>query len=117
VNVIITRLAHDARPRANQQYYSKLNTPSIGSVYVHVNTGVCSNNTNKMHRIKGNNDGPNGRNESYEYKGRTYPRLEMVRRVKNDLHPQNTTVRINGREYVKDKPDSSKSDNVNRKRL
>lgn len=65
-------------------------------------------------RIKGNNDGPNGRNESYTWNGKTFTRTQMVRRVKGGLHPQNTVVKINGREYVKDKPDRSKTDNVNR---
>ena len=65
-------------------------------------------------RIKGNNDGPNGRNESYKFKGRNYKRIDMVKRVEKGLHPENTVVKINNRKYVKDKPDSSMKDNVNR---
>lgn len=65
-------------------------------------------------RIKGNNDGPNGRNESYTYKGKTYTRTQMVKRVEQGLHQENTVVTIKGKKYVKDKPDQSKKDNVNR---
>lgn len=73
---------------------------------------------NKMQsRIKGNNDGPGGRNESYLYKGRNFTRPEMVRRVKIGLHPENIVTKINRREYVKDKPDHTKRDNVNRGRV
>ncbi|MCB9811190.1 DUF3892 domain-containing protein [Candidatus Nomurabacteria bacterium] len=65
-------------------------------------------------RIRGNRDGLNRRNESYNFKGRNYSRSKMVKRVERGLHPENMVVKINNRKYVKDKPDSSKRDNVNR---
>ena len=69
-----------------------------------------------MSKIKGNNDGPNGRNESYKIGARNaVPRLQAVKEVKQGLHPGSHVVKINNREYVRDNPDSSKKDNVNRK--
>lgn len=68
-----------------------------------------------MSKIKGNNDGPNGRNESYKIGSRKeVPRTEAVREVKGGKHPDSHIVKINGREYVRDNPDVSKKDNVNR---
>lgn len=68
-----------------------------------------------MSKIKGNNDGPNGRNESYTIGSRTsVPRTEAVREVKAGKHPDSHVVKINDREYVRDNPDDSKKDNVNR---
>lgn len=68
-----------------------------------------------MGKIIGNNDGPNGRNESYQIGSRKHvPRTQAVREVDQGLHPGNHTVTINGRKYVRDNPDESKRDNVNR---
>ncbi len=68
-----------------------------------------------MTKIIGNNDGPGGRNESYKIGGRkNVSRSQAVREVKQGKHPGAHTVRINGREYVRDNPDGSKKDNVNR---
>lgn len=70
-----------------------------------------------MTKIKGNNDGPGGRNESYQIGNRKeVPRAEAVREVKAGKHPDAHVVRINNREYVRDNPDHSKNDNVNRGR-
>jgi hypothetical protein len=67
-----------------------------------------------MAKIKGNRDGDGGRNESYKIGSRpNVPRRQAVREVKNGLHPGYHTLRINGREYVRDNPDNSKKDNVN----
>jgi len=67
-----------------------------------------------MGRIRGNNDGPNGRNESYRIGSRPHvPRPQAVREVKAGKHPGNHVVKINGREYVRDNPDASTKDNVN----
>lgn len=69
-----------------------------------------------MTKIKGNNDGPGGRNETYKIGSRqAVPRTEAVREVKAGKHPDTHVVKINGREYVRDNPDSSTKDNVNRK--
>jgi hypothetical protein len=69
-----------------------------------------------MTRIVGNNDGPNGRNESYRIGSRNHvPRLQAVKEVKQEKHPDAHIVKINGREYVRDNPDHSKKDNVNRR--
>lgn len=68
-----------------------------------------------MTNIVGNNDGPNRRNESYKIGSRmSVPRRQAVREVKHGQHPGAHVVKINGREYVRDNPDSSTSDNVNR---
>lgn len=69
-----------------------------------------------MTRIRGNNDGPGGRNESYRIGSRTHvSRPQAVSEVKAGLHPGAHIVKINGREYVRDNPDSSTRDNVNQK--
>lgn len=68
-----------------------------------------------MARIIGNNDGPNGRNESYKIGNRpNVQRKEAVEEVKQGKHPDSHVVKVNKREYVRDNPDSSKRDNVNR---
>lgn len=68
-----------------------------------------------MTKIIGNNDGPGGRNKTYKIGKRPQvSRLQAVKEVKQGQHPGAHTVKINGREYVRDNPDSSKKDNVNR---
>lgn len=68
-----------------------------------------------MTKIIGNNDGPGGRNESYQIgKRKAVPRAQAVKEVKAGKHPDAHIVKVNGREYVRDNPDSSKADNVNR---
>lgn len=67
-----------------------------------------------MARIKGRNDGPNGRNEHYDVGSRTnIPRRKMVQEVKDGKFPNNHVVEINGQKYVRDNPDGTKRDNVN----
>lgn len=71
-----------------------------------------------MTKIKRNNDGPGGRNEYYKNGSRKQvPRTQVVREVEPGDYPSAYTVKINGRKYVRDNPDSSKRDNVNRGRL
>lgn len=68
-----------------------------------------------MTKIIGNNDGPGGRNETYRIGSRrSVPRRTVVAEVKRGDHPGAHVVQINGREYVRDNPDHSKLDNVNR---
>ena len=65
-------------------------------------------------RIRGNNVGPNGRNETYRVGSRpSVPRPQVVRAVKRGDCPGYHVVKIKGREYVRDNPDPSKRDNVN----
>ena len=67
-----------------------------------------------MTRIRGNNDGPNGRNESYKIGSRSrVPRPQAVREVEAGMHPGAHTINVKGRKYVRDNPDSSTRDNVN----
>lgn len=67
-----------------------------------------------MAHIKGNNDGPNGRNESYKIGSREHvTRLIAIQEVKSGKHPDVHVIKVSGREYVRDNPDSSKRDNVN----
>jgi hypothetical protein len=68
-----------------------------------------------MTKIKGNNDGPGGRNDSYTIGSRKrVPRAQAVKEVEEGKHPDAHAVKRNGRKYVRDNPDHSKSDNVNR---
>lgn len=68
-----------------------------------------------MTKIKGKNDGPGGRNEHYDIGNRkNVPRRNVVAEVKRGEHPGAHIVKIKNREYVRDNPDSSKKDNVNR---
>jgi hypothetical protein len=68
-----------------------------------------------MTKIIGNNDGPGGRNETYKIGSRPkVPRPQAVKEVEQGKHPDAHVVKINGRKYVRDNPDSSKKDNVNR---
>ena len=66
-------------------------------------------------RIKGLNDGLGGRKEHHHVGSRkTVPRRNVVAEIKRGEHPVAHIVTINGREYARDNPDRSKSDNVNR---
>lgn len=68
-----------------------------------------------MTKIIGNNDGPNGRNETYKIgKRKEVKRNDAVKEVKDGKHKDAHVVKIKGREYVRDNPDNSKKDNVNR---
>lgn len=68
-----------------------------------------------MTKIIGKNDGPGGRNEHYKIGSRNnVSRLQAVEEVKQGKHLGAHTVKINNREYVRDNPDRSKKDNVNR---
>ena len=65
--------------------------------------------------INGNRDGENGHNNSYTILGRgVVSRSQLVREVKSGKHPSHTTTKINGREYVKAKPDNRTQNNVNK---
>jgi len=68
-----------------------------------------------MTKIIGNNDGPGGRNESYKIGSRkNVSRPQAVKEVEQGKHTGAHIVEINGNKYVRDNPDSSKHDNVNR---
>lgn len=68
-----------------------------------------------MTKIKGKNDGPGGRNEHYDIGKRSnVPRRIAVAEVKRGEHADAHVIKVKGREYVRDNPDHSKSDNVNR---
>ena len=68
-----------------------------------------------MTKIIGNNDGKNGRNESYKIGPRkNVSRKVAVREVEQGKHSGAHVVKINGEKYVRDNPDNSKRDNVNR---
>ena len=69
-----------------------------------------------MTKIRGKNDGPNGRNEHYNIGLRkNVPRRNVVAEIKRGEHPDTHVYTRKGVEYARDNPDSSKSDNVNRK--
>lgn len=68
-----------------------------------------------MASIKGRNDGPNGRNEHYDVGGRrNVPRRNVVAEIKRGEHPGFHVLKVGGREYARDNPDSTAKDNVNR---
>lgn len=70
-----------------------------------------------MTKIKGNNDGPGGRNETYKIGSRLeVPRKQAVREVEQGKHTGAHTVTVGGQKYVRDNPDSSKKDNLNREK-
>lgn len=73
-------------------------------------------NLNKfMPKIKGNRDGKGGRNESYQIGTRKQvSRKRAVKEVEAGDHPGAHVVKVNRQKYVRDNPDSSKKDNVNR---
>lgn len=67
--------------------------------------------------IKGNQDGENGENDTYSIPGRgaAIPRPAVVKEVKQGKHPNFGIYTRNDVEYVRGKPDSTKTDNVNEK--
>lgn len=70
-----------------------------------------------MTKIIGNNDGPGGRNETYKIGNRSaVKRTEVVKEIKQGQHQGAHVVKVNGRQYARDNPDHSKSDNINRKK-
>jgi len=70
-----------------------------------------------MTKIIGNNDGPGNRNESYKIGSRpNVKRTVAVKEVESGKHSGAHIVKINDRKYVRDNPDNSKRDNVNRKK-
>ncbi|MDP3802768.1 hypothetical protein [Brevundimonas sp.] len=67
-----------------------------------------------MTKIRGQNDGPGGRNEHYDIGSRIgVPRRNVVAEIKRGEHPGAHVVKINDREYARDNPDASTKDNVN----
>jgi hypothetical protein len=67
-----------------------------------------------MSKIRGRRDGPGGRNEHYDVGARkNVPRRNVVAEIKRGEHPDTHVVRTNEREYARDNPDGTKSDNVN----
>ncbi len=70
-----------------------------------------------MTKIVGNNDGPGGRNETYNVGSRkNVKRRELVKEVKQGKHLDAHVLVVNRQEYVRDNPDSTTKDNVNRKK-
>lgn len=74
---------------------------------------------NIMAKIKGNRDGINNRNESYQIPGIG---KNILRKKAIQLYKQGklnkfgvTKITINEEEYLRDIPDKSKKDNINRK--
>ena len=98
----------EVRPRV------QLQLERAGSMSVHPQPMTAKRREDGMSKIKGNHDGPGGRNESYRVGSRpNVPRPQAVREVDKGQHPGYHTVKIEGRKYVRDNPDSSTKDNVN----
>lgn len=67
-----------------------------------------------MGLIKGNNDGKNGRNDTYKIGGRgNVPRKTLVKEVENGQHPGYSTIKVKGEKYVRSNPNNNIKDNVN----
>lgn len=67
-----------------------------------------------MAKIKGNQDGKNGRNETYRVASRpNVPRKQLVKEVEIGLHPNVHIYKIGREKFVRDNRDVSKRDNVN----
>ena len=67
-----------------------------------------------MAKIRGNQDGPGGRNNTYKIGKRTVTRAQAAKEVDAGKHDGYHTRKINGKKYVVDNPDGRKRDNVNR---
>ena len=68
-----------------------------------------------MTKIIGNRDGQGGRNDTYKIGDRSrVPRRNAVAEVKRGEHSGAHVIKVKGVEYVRDNPDPSKKDNVNR---
>ena len=70
-----------------------------------------------MTKIKGNHDGPNGSNNTYNIGYRkNVPRSEVVKEILEGKYPGAHVYTRNGQKYARDNPDKTISDNVNRKK-
>jgi len=68
-----------------------------------------------MAKITGRRDGPGGRNEHYDVGNRkNVARPVVVKEVEGGKHPGKHIYKINGQKFVRDDPDGSTRDNVNR---
>jgi len=68
-----------------------------------------------MAKITGNNDGIGNRNEHYRVGNRSdVPRRDVVKEVERGKHPDYHIYERGGQKYIRDNPDSSKKDNVNK---
>ena len=69
-----------------------------------------------MADIVGKRDGKNGRNEHYDVgkSRKNVPRNIVVKEVEKGLHPEQHIYKRAGKKYVRDNPEGSKKDNVNR---
>ena len=67
--------------------------------------------------IIGNHDGEKGGNETYTIHGRgVVSRPQAVKEAKRGKHPNHITTKINGKEYLKAKPNDKINDNINKKK-
>ena len=65
--------------------------------------------------IRGNNDGENGRNDSYTIQGRgVVTRQKLVNEVEAGKHPDHSVYQRDGEKFVRSNPDSTESNNVNK---
>lgn len=68
-----------------------------------------------MAKIRGLQDGKGGKNEHYDIgRRKSVPRHTLVLEIEAGKHSGAHTYERNGQKFVRDNPDSSKSDNVNR---
>lgn len=68
-----------------------------------------------MTKIIGNNDGKGGRNETYKIGARNnVSRKDAVREVEQGKHSGAHVVKVKNQKFVRDNPDRSTLDNVNR---
>ncbi len=69
-----------------------------------------------MSKIKGKQDGENGRNEHYDVGNRkNVDRETLVKEVERGKHSGYHIYERGGEKYIRDNPDNSTKDNVNKK--
>ena len=66
-----------------------------------------------MTKIRGNNDGPGGRNETYDIgRRKDVPRTQVVQEVEAGKHSGAHVYKRGRQKYVRDNPDASTRDNL-----
>lgn len=64
-------------------------------------------------KIRGNQDGQNGENQSYTIHGRgTVSRRKLVSEIKSGQHPHHHVIKVDGTEFARSNQNSKKNDNI-----
>lgn len=64
-------------------------------------------------KIRGNQDGKNGENQSYTIHGRgTVSRAQLVKEVKKGMHPHHHVIKVNGVNFARSDANHKRTDNI-----